>query len=249
MNKKSRIVRINKLLVERYGIPARQKNKPKPVDMLLATILSQNTNDNNSYRAYKNLLERFDSWESILFVKQKELEKVISVAGLTHQKAFAIMNFLKTNKEEKGKITLDYLKTMDDECAIAELTRLKGVGIKTASCVLLFSLYRNVCPVDTHVNRTVNRLGIVNASTPDKTYFQLNEDFPEKIAHQFHTNLIKLGREICKPQKPACSICPLENYCVYEMKNFEEKIKTVKREFMLLDNVGTKKNKPAERDK
>jgi endonuclease III len=242
-NSKQRIIEINELLTARYGIPVRQKKLPKPVDMLLATILSQNTNDNNSYRAYNNLLENFESWENILSVRQKVLEKIISVAGLTKQKAFAIKNFIKTIHSEKRTITLDYLKEMNNDSAINELIRFKGVGVKTASCVLLFSLNRNVCPVDTHVHRIVNRLGIVKSSTPDKTYFLLNEGFPENIAHQFHTNLIKLGREICKPQKPACSVCPLEIKCTFETKNYGPNRKTVKREFMLLDNVGSKKNK------
>lgn len=210
------------------------------MDMLIATILSQNTNDNNSYRAFKNLTARFSGYEEILTVKQNILEKTISVAGLTKQKASAIKNFIKTIHKEKGKITLDFIKEFSEEKAIDELIRFKGIGVKTASCVLLFALNRNVCPVDTHVHRLVNRLGIVKSSAPDKTYFLLNEEFPPHIAHQFHTNLIKLGREICKPQKPACSMCPLEKLCIFEEKNFVQK-KTVRKEFMLLDNVNSGK--------
>lgn len=234
--KKERIIEVNKILLKRYGIPARESELPDPVDMLIATILSQNTNDNNSYRAFKNLTARFGDYEEILTAKQGVLEKTISTAGLTQQKAAAIKNFIKTIYKEKGKITLDYLRRMGEKEAIEELTRFKGVGVKTASCVLLFALDRNVCPVDTHVNRLANRLGLVKSSAPDKSYFLLNEGFPPEIAHQFHTNLIKLGREICKPQKPACSVCPLEKLCIFEEKNFEQK-KTVKKEFMLLDNV------------
>lgn len=234
---KVRITEINKLLLKRYRIPERQKELPDPVDMLIATILSQNTNDNNSYRAYKSLRDRFPRFEEILSVRINQVENAISVAGLTKQKASAIKNFVKTIYSEKGKISLDHLISMKEEDAITELTRFKGVGVKTASCVLLFALDRNVCPVDTHVHRIVNRLGIVKASAPDKTYFLLNDGFPAGIAHQFHTNLIKLGREICKPQKPACSACPLEKLCIFENKNYEQK-KAVRREFMLLDNVG-----------
>lgn len=239
-SKKERIIEVNKILLKRYGIPEREKELPDPVDMLIATILSQNTNDNNSYRAFMNLTARFASYEEILNVQQRILEKTISTAGLTRQKAAAIKNFITTIHKEKGKITLAYLKEMKEKEAIDELTRFKGVGVKTASCVLLFALDRNVCPVDTHVNRLVNRLGIVKSSAPDKTYFLLNEEFPPRIAHQFHTNLIKLGREICKPRKPACSVCPLEKLCIFEEKNFEQK-KIVRKEFMLLDNVRTEK--------
>lgn len=237
VRKKEKILKADLLLVERYGIPERPVEFPDPVEMLVATILSQNTNDNNSFRAYKNLKQRFNSFDEIITAPLALLEKTISVAGLTKQKASAIKNFLKIISHEKGEISLDYISNMSEGDAIAELTRFKGVGVKTASCVLLFALDRNVCPVDTHVNRIVNRLGLVKSSAPDKTYYLLNEGFPEKIAHRFHTNLIKLGRELCKPQKPVCSLCPLKKLCVYKEKNFEQVSKTVKWEFMLLDNV------------
>ena len=234
------IKEVNRKLVERYGVPERQDELPDPVDMLIATILSQNTNDNNSYKAYKNLTSKFPRYEEIVKVKQSVLEKTISTAGLTRQKATAIMNFVKTIYEEEGEITLKQITLMKEGEAIEYLTKFKGVGVKTASCVLLFSLGRNVCPVDTHVHRIVNRLGIVKASAPDKTFYLLNEGFPPRIAHQFHTNLIKLGRELCKPQKPACLQCPLDKLCVYKEKNYEVKAKTNRREFMLLDNVHNK---------
>ena len=236
-NKQEKIIKINNLLLERYGEPFRQKNLPGPVDMLIATILSQNTNDANSFRAYNNLKANINGWEDIVDIKQQKLEKIISVAGLAKQKAAAIKNFIKTNIREQKKISLDYVRDMNEQDAISNLTRFKGVGVKTASCVLLFALDRNVCPVDTHVHRIVNRLGIVEATTPDKTFYQLNENFPEKIAHQFHTNLIKLGREICKPAKPSCAICPIKKHCVFTGKNFDKNITAKKREFMLLDNV------------
>ena len=97
---------------------------------------------------------------------------------------------------------------MPDDEILNELTSIKGIGVKTASCVLLFSLDRNVCPVDTHVHRTLNRIGIVKTKTPDKTFANYIKIYLKNTAHQFHTNLIKLGREICKPAKPFCSICP-----------------------------------------
>ena len=136
-----------------------------------------------------------------------------------------------------NKISLDYIKKLDDESAIKELTGFKGVGVKTASCVLLFSLDRNICPVDTHVHRTANRIGLVKTKSPDKTFLGLNHNFPEKIAHSFHTNLIRLGREICRPQKPKCTVCPLNRLCKYKEKNFTDNNDYSENSFMLLDNV------------
>ncbi len=128
---------------------------------------------------------------------------------------------------------------MDVNSAISELTKYKGVGVKTASCVLLFAEGRNVCPVDTHVHRTVNRIGIVIGSTPDKTFIQLNKNFPIKIAHQFHTNLIRLGREVCTPQNPSCGICPVKSECVFENKIESNTTMKKVRAFMLLDSVNS----------
>ena len=126
---------------------------------------------------------------------------------------------------------------MDDEDILSDLTSIKGIGVKTASCVLLFSLDRNVCPVDTHVHRTLNRIGIVKTKSPDKTFESINKNLPSGIAHQFHTNLIKLGREICKPAKPLCSICPLKKECKFKHKNFENVASVNSKNFLLLDTI------------
>ena len=131
------------------------------------------------------------------------------------------------------------LMTLPDEEILDTLTKFSGVGVKTASCVLLFALDRNVCPVDTHVHRTLNRIGIVKTTSPDKTFLKINKDFPEAIAHQFHTNLIRLGREICKAQNPNCLICPLIKICKYDNKNLVKTSEYKKNDFMLLDNVNS----------
>ena len=206
---KRKIEIINKRLIQRFGLPERNKKNPDPVDMLIATILSQNTNDKNSYRAFKNLKDKFNSWEETAAQTRIQIEKQIKIAGLGKQKSAAIKNFLSSIKKEKGKVSLNYLKNFSNEDILAELIKYNGVGVKTASCVLLFSLKRNICPVDTHVHRTLNRIGIVNTKTPDKTFLAIKDKIPEGIAHSFHTNLIRLGREICKPANPNCSVCPL----------------------------------------
>jgi endonuclease-3 len=120
---------------------------------------------------------------------------------------------------------------------ISELTKYNGIGVKTASCVLLFSLRKNVCPVDTHVHRTTNRIGIADTGAPDKTFILLNENMPDDIAHSFHTNLIRLGREICKPANPNCSICPLLKICNYENKILNAASKYKENNFLLLDSI------------
>ena len=233
----SKIIIVNKLLKAKFGAPPRAKELPRPIDMLIATILSQNTNDQNSYKAYQNLRKKYPNWDEANKARRTSIEKEIKIAGLGFQKSTAIKNLLKELKNIIGNYDLKELTPMNDFESIEYLSGFKGIGVKTASCVLLFSLGKNICPVDTHVHRTLNRIGLVNAKTPDKTFFQLNQKFPAKIAHSFHTNLIRLGREICTPSGFTCSSCPVEKVCSFKDKNFEAKRRTNTRPFMLLDNV------------
>lgn len=234
---KKKISLVNRLLIKHFGIPLRQHPLPDPVDMLIATILSQNTNDKNSYKAYLNLKSKYNSWEEVSKLTRIQIEKEIKIAGLGKQKSSAIKNFLTSVLLSKGSINLEDLLNKPSEIIIAELTSYPGVGIKTASCVLLFALGRNICPVDTHVHRTANRIGLVKTNSPDKTFIDLNKDMPKNIAHSFHTNLIRLGREICKPAKPLCYICPLLTVCEYESKNLSGNSVIKTNSFLLLDNV------------
>jgi len=236
-NQINKVININKLLIQLYGIPKRNKKLPNPVEMTIGTILSQNTNDNNSFKAYKNLKSKFKTWEEIKDASLTAIESEIRVAGLGKQKSAAIKNFLISLQRDNGKISLENIREMDNLSAIKQLTSYKGIGVKTASCVLLFALDRDVCPVDTHLYRTVNRLRIISASNRDKTFFLLNDNFPKNIAHSFHTNLIRLGREICTPKNPSCGICPLEKICLFDDKNIAKKISAKRKNFMLLDNI------------
>jgi len=234
---KDKIKKINQLLVRHFGIPYRPKRLPNPIDALIATILSQNTNDKNSYQAYQNLKKKYKSLQELADAPRNKIEQTIRVAGLGKQKSAAIKNFLVNLKKNNGSLNLQYIKKMPDEEILNELTAIKGIGVKTASCVLLFSLDRNVCPVDTHVHRTLNRIGIVKTKTPDKTFEKIVPKLPEGTAHQFHTNLIKLGREICKPAKPLCSLCPLLKLCKFKKKNLQNVNKKSSNSFLLLDSI------------
>jgi endonuclease-3 len=234
---KQQIKSINNSLVKHFGIPPRSKKLPDPVDLLIATILSQNTNDRNSYKAFNNLKEKYPKWDNVAELSRKKIEQIIKVAGLGKQKSFAIKNFLSKTKSENGKLDLHHLSKMSNEDILNELTLFNGIGIKTAACVLLFSLNRNVCPVDTHVHRTLNRIGLVKTSIPEKTFNIINKNLPDGIAHQFHTNLIKLGREICKPANPQCAVCPLIKICNYKQKNFSSVKNLKKNSFLLLDSI------------
>lgn len=241
--KTSRIIR---KLEKHLGTPVRNngKNPPEPLDMLIATLLSQNTNDTNSYRAWKKLKEKYPDYESMYRARTSSIESAIKSGGIAKQKASRIKELLKTVKKRYGKLSLDELRNKSDDTLLEELTSLNGIGLKTASCVLLFSLGRNSFPVDTHVHRIVNRLGLVSSSTPDKTFYAMQDLVPGQKMYSFHTNLIRFGREVCKSQRPECYRCPLVALCGYGQKFVKQdgkgKSKAAgieKRDFMLLDNV------------
>ncbi len=235
------ILIINKILLSEFGKPERNLNAD-PLDILIATVLSQNTNDLNSFKAFQNLKKHFKNYEELLSADIRKIEKVIKIAGLGKQKARSIKNILLTLRKERGELGLSFLKNFSDEEGLNYLLKFNGVGLKTAACVLLFGLKRNICPVDTHVHRTLNRIGIVNTKDRDKTFFELSKILPPEIAHEFHTNLIKLGRTYCLSQNPVCNSCLVLKQCNYGKKNAKKKNSmttkmTERKDFMLLDSI------------
>lgn len=235
---KKKIQKINQLLIDYFGIPPKSKKLPDPLDTIIGTILSQNTNDSNSYKAYRNLKDNFENWDELALLKPHQIEKHIKIAGLGKQKSKAIYGLLQSLKNKQNNVSLNHIKNIPDEQILEELTSYNGVGVKTASCVLLFSLDRNICPVDTHVHRTLNRIGIVKTNNPEKTFYKILHQIPVGAAHSFHTNLIRLGREFCKPALPNCPVCPLKSICKYEEKTVESGKSYKTNNFMLLDNLG-----------
>jgi endonuclease-3 len=188
------------------------------IDTLVATILSQNTSDVNSARAYRELLGAYSSWDEVADADRYELAQVIRSGGLADQKSRTIIDVLNAIRERYGSFEPPHLDATPDDELLKELTAMKGIGVKTAACVLMFALGRDVCAVDTHVHRIVNRLGIVHASNPDKTFHELRPLVPKGKAREFHIDLIRFGRNICKAQRPHCFECPLYDLCRWEHK-------------------------------
>jgi endonuclease-3 len=237
--KTDRIVRI----LERFlGIPKPAPRRPSPLDILVATILSQNTNDKNSHRAYSHLRKRYVRWEDAARAPVRSIESAIRSGGMARQKAKRIKELLANIPQQGGSLTLNGLKEMDDDRALEYLMAFKGVGVKTASCVLLFSLGRDIFPVDTHVHRVCCRLGLSKgARLPEQTFDVMRSLVPRGKAYSFHTNLIRFGRLVCRSTNPSCSICPLYNECVFPGKGRRDSRRRVAskadHDFMLLDNV------------
>lgn len=215
MDTKTLAAKAHQLLLDRYGMPAWREHL-SPVGELVSTILSQNTNDTNRDRAFDSLRARFPTWEQVRDAPQQQVIKAIQTAGLANQKGPAIQNALRVITAERGRIELDFLRSMTSQEAASWLEKLKGVGPKTAAIVLLFSLDMPAFPVDTHVYRVTGRLGIRPASlSPQRAHRFLAEQFPVESYYPVHLNLIRLGREICQARKPECPICPLKSICYY----------------------------------
>ncbi len=199
-------------------VPAKLDADASFMETLVATILSQNTSDTNSARAYRNLRAAYRTWADVAVANRAELAATIRSGGLADQKAGTILNVLARVHERYGSYDPPRLDGVSDDELLAELTSLKGVGLKTAACVLMFSLGRDICAVDTHVHRFVNRVGIVHASTPDRTFAELRPLIPAGMARQFHVDMILFGRYVCKAQRPHCFECPVYDHCGWELK-------------------------------
>ena len=239
---RAKIIRVAKTLERFLGVPKQSALLPSPLDMLIATILSQNTNDKNSHRAYTFLRKKYAHWEMVAQAPLREIKAAIRVGGMANQKSVRIKETLAAVHSLYGKYDLLALKNESDESVIEELTALKGVGVKTAACVLLFSMGRDVFPVDTHVHRICKRLGLARGSaTPEKTFEAMRPLIPKGKGYSFHTNLIRFGRKVCRSNNPDCAVCPVYDECLYEGKRKRSSRprlpSSANHDFMLLDNV------------
>jgi len=209
-------IQILNILEKEHAIPP-QKRGRNPLDELIAVILSQNTSDNNSSLAYEDLFKRFSSYEEIAGSAEDEIARAIRRGGLANQKAKWIKRALLSVYEREGSYSLDFLRGLDDESAIEYLTSLDGVGFKSSRCVLLFSLGRDVFPVDTHVFRVSRRIGLVGAEI--KSRERACEVLEAKVRpghrYKLHMLLIYHGRAICKARKPGCEACSISHLCDY----------------------------------
>jgi endonuclease-3 len=214
-------LKVHNKLIEFYGEPT-WRNPLPPVDELVSTILSQNTNDVNRDRAFESLRARFTTWEQVRDADTVDVIEAVRVAGLANQKGPRIQQVLRDITAERGSLELSFLADMPIEEARAWLTKFNGVGPKTAAIVLCFSLGRPAFPVDTHVYRVTGRIGLRPAKlTVEQAHPFLENLFPPETYYAAHLNIIRLGREICAARKPNCPVCPVYELCEYEPKTAE----------------------------
>jgi len=214
-------VNIHNKLIEYYGKPIWRDPLP-PLDELVSTILSQNTNDTNRDRAFCSLKGQYDNWEAVRDAPPEEVINTIKTAGLANQKGPRIQAVLKGITEQRGNLELDFLQDFTTDEAMDWLLQFKGVGPKTASIVLQFSLGKPAFPVDTHIYRVSGRLGLRPPKmNVEQAHKHLADLFPPETYYDAHLNIIRLGREICRARKPDCDRCPLQELCDYAQKRVD----------------------------
>jgi endonuclease-3 len=206
---------IHRRLLKAYGQPT-WRNPLPPVDELVSTILSQNTNDINRDRAFENLRALLPTWEAVRDAPEQDVIAAIRPAGLANQKGPRIQSVLREITLERGSLDLTFLSSLPLEEARSWLLKFKGVGPKTAAIVLCFSLGRPAFPVDTHIYRVTGRIGLRPPKmTVEQTHRLMESLLPPETYYGAHLNLIRLGREVCHPRKPDCTHCPVLDLCEY----------------------------------
>lgn len=206
------IALIIKKLIEKYPIgafPGQNPQNKKRIDkdsyrVLIATILSQRTRDENTHKAVERLFGRFKNAEEIADADEKEIRELIKPAGFYRIKAKRIKEVSKIILEKyNGKVPSN----------LDGLLSLPSVGRKTANCVLVFGFGKEAVPVDTHVHRISNRLGLVNTKNPYETEKMLMKVVPKRHWSEINTLFVRFGRDICKPINPKCKECMITHLC------------------------------------
>lgn len=198
-----------------YGLPD-PHGLDDPLDELILTILSQSTTNVNSGRAFASLKQRFPAWESARRARPASIARAIESGGLANVKSITIKNILNEVKRRRGALDLRFLRDASLAEARDFLVSLKGVGPKTAACVLLFSCDQAIFPMDTHIFRVTRRLGLVPERASDEQAHQLMDALvPTGKHYSLHVNLIRHGRALCRPQNPKCERCPLIDHCEF----------------------------------
>jgi len=197
-----------------YGAPEWQP-RYDPISVLVQTILSQNTSDANSRGAFQSLLASFDKWEDLADADVNTIAHCIRYGGLGRIKAQRIKQALKEIVRKKGQLRLDFLSQLTLSDAQDWLQKLPGVGLKTARCVLLFSLGMPALPVDTHILRVTKRLGLISPKASlQEAHHALGKMVPLEDVYKFHILVIEHGRRTCQARYPHCQDCVLKKICM-----------------------------------
>ena len=177
-----------------------------PFSILIGTILSARTKDESTTKVVKILFSKYKNAKDLANAKLNDVEKIIKPIGFYHVKSKRIIEVAKIiDKKYKGKVPED----------LDSLVQLPGVGRKTANCVLVYAFEKPAIPVDIHVHRISNRLGLVQTKTPEETELKLMEKIPKKFWIEINDTFVMYGQNICKPISPMCDVCKIKKSCEF----------------------------------
>lgn len=194
-------------------------NLEDPLDEAIYILLSLQTREAVYRRVFESLKASFKRWDDMLDVPDEKLIRILRPGGFQERRAATLRQFLVAVSQEndrrgsRGPLCLDFLRTMGDKEALRFLAALPGIGPKTARCIMAYSLGRETFPVDTHVRRVLERLGVTETRTGKPRHDEIEQSVPKKIRRRFHINLIHHGRAVCRSQKPRCHDCVLVSFC------------------------------------
>lgn len=211
-----RIKKVALILKRRYK-DFNHNNKKNPLNELLFIMCSTKTTGPSYERTYNRFRSRYKSFDSIAKASTEEIESSLSAGGLQNIKARYIKSIMEDLDRIFGSPTLAPLKRFDDKSCEAFLTALPGVGLKVARCTMMYSLGRNVFPVDTHCWRISKRLGWIRSTKSnlctENDINRLQKKIPLRLRYSLHVNFVSLGRDICTFKNAKCHICPIETLC------------------------------------
>ena len=177
-----------------------------PFSILIGTILSARTKDESTTKAVKVLFSKYKNPEELAKAKVKDVEKIIKSIGFYHVKSKRIIEVAKIiDKKYQGRVPED----------LDTLVQLPGVGRKTANCVLVYAFEKPAIPVDIHVHRISNRLGLVETKNPEETEQELMKKIQKKYWIEINDTFVMYGQNICKPISPMCNVCKIKKSCKY----------------------------------
>jgi endonuclease III len=211
------IRRISLSLKRTYGNP-RHGNPRKPLDDLVYIILSTRTRDPRFASTFRAFKSSFPNWNSVFPKHRRRLERILAPGGLGKLKTQQIIAIFTRLRHCFGVVTLGPLASMSNREAEQFLTSLPGVGPKIAKCVLMYTLDRQVLPVDVHVHRLATRLGLRTKKRPDTSQDLIESAIPPGLRYSFHVNAVAHGRSVCLSQRPRCDVCPISSYCQFYLR-------------------------------
>ena len=188
-------------------------NKKNPLDEYLYITLSLRTHASGYEKAYKSFKAEFTEWSDALKATESQIAKAIEPGGLANQKSRRIKDALHRIYSEFGEVSLRALKHIPQDAVESFLLSLPGIGLKSARCIMMYSLGFNVLPVDTHVTRIARRIGLIPNVDNNKTHKLLEALIPPQLRFNFHVTCVQHGRQICRGQYPKCKDCCLLNIC------------------------------------